>query len=170
MDQINFGFFIAECRKENQLTQEQLAEKIGVSNKSISRWENGKTMPDYSILPALCASLNISINELFSCKKISEDSFRTEADKNLLCALESSATITKDKIKSLKKLWLKKNYYRIILGVIIWFVCILIFKHYDFDVYVSGFMGGIFTTLIYSLLRNDMNYFVEKKLESKEKK
>lgn len=54
MDQTKFGSFIAECRKENKLTQEQLAEKLGVSSKSISRWENGKTMPDYSVLPDLC--------------------------------------------------------------------------------------------------------------------
>ena len=55
MDQTKFGSFIAECRKENKLTQEQLAEKLGVSSKSISRWENGKTMPDYSVLPDLCS-------------------------------------------------------------------------------------------------------------------
>ena len=55
MNQEKIGVFIAKCRKDKNLTQEQLAEKLGVSNKSISRWENGKTMPDYSILKDLCS-------------------------------------------------------------------------------------------------------------------
>ena len=55
MDQIKIGKFILDCRKKKNLTQEQLAEKIGVTSKSISRWENGKTMPDYSLLKDLCS-------------------------------------------------------------------------------------------------------------------
>ena len=61
MDQEKIGKFIARCRKENKLTQAQLAEKLNVSDKSISRWENGKTMPDISLFEPLCEILNISI-------------------------------------------------------------------------------------------------------------
>ena len=64
MEQEKIGKFIAECRKKQKLTQEQLANKIGVTNKSISRWENGKTMPDISLFEPLCNELNISVSEL----------------------------------------------------------------------------------------------------------
>ena len=64
MNQEKIGKFIAQCRKEKNMTQEQLAERLGVTNKSISRWENGKTMPDYSILNELCYVLDINVNEL----------------------------------------------------------------------------------------------------------
>lgn len=66
MDQQKIGKFIALKRKQQTLTQEQLAEKIGVSNKTISKWENGKCMPDYSVLELLCNELSISISELMN--------------------------------------------------------------------------------------------------------
>lgn len=69
MNQEKIGKFITTCRKNKNLTQEELAEKLNVSNKSISRWENGKNMPDYSILKDLCSVLDISINELLSGEK-----------------------------------------------------------------------------------------------------
>lgn len=73
MDQEKIGKFIARCRKENKLTQAQLAEKLNVSDKSISRWENGKTMPDISLFEPLCEILNISIIELLKAKKITNE-------------------------------------------------------------------------------------------------
>lgn len=72
MDQEKIGKFIAECRKEKKLTQEQLADKLGVSNRSISRWENGKTMPDISLFEPLCEELNISINELLKGQRLND--------------------------------------------------------------------------------------------------
>ena len=70
MNQEKIGKFIAECRKEKNLTQEQLAERLGVSNKPISRWENAKTMPDISLFEPLCNELDISFNELLTGEKI----------------------------------------------------------------------------------------------------
>lgn len=64
MDQIAIGKFIFKKRKERNLTQEQLAERLGVSNKTISKWETGKCMPDYSIIRPLCQELNITVAEL----------------------------------------------------------------------------------------------------------
>ena len=74
MDQEKIGRFIAERRKEKNMTQEQMAEKIGVSSKSISRWENGKTMPDVSLFETLCEELNITVNELLKGEKITSKS------------------------------------------------------------------------------------------------
>ena len=78
MTQENIGKFIAEKRKEKNMTQEQLAEKLGVTNRSVSRWENGKTMPDYSLFPAICETLGVSISELLEGKKVHKDNNLTD--------------------------------------------------------------------------------------------
>ena len=66
MDQIKIGKFIAECRKKNNLTQMQLAERLHITDRAISKWENGRSMPDSSIMLELCKILEISINDLLS--------------------------------------------------------------------------------------------------------
>jgi len=66
MNQQNIGLLIATKRREQNLTQKQLAEKIGVSNKTVSKWETGKVMPDYSVIELLCEVLNISVSELIA--------------------------------------------------------------------------------------------------------
>ena len=68
MKQQNTGALIAKRRKEKNLTQEQLAERLQVSNKTVSKWENGKCMPDYSIIELLCKELDITISELLEGK------------------------------------------------------------------------------------------------------
>ena len=70
MDQIKIGKFIAECRKQKNLTQMQLAEKLGITDKAISKWERSIAMPDTSIMLELCDILGISVNELLSGEKI----------------------------------------------------------------------------------------------------
>ena len=84
MDQTKIGKFILDCRKEKGLTQEQLAEKIGVTSKSISRWENGNTMPDYSLLKDLCNELDITVNELLSGEKIKGNDYLNKSEENLV--------------------------------------------------------------------------------------
>ena len=83
MDQVKIGKFISKLRKEKKLTQEELAEKLGITSKSISRWENGKTMPDYSVISLLCDELGITINELLSGEKLKEKNYDAKADENL---------------------------------------------------------------------------------------
>lgn len=72
MNQEKIGLFIAKCRREKNMTQEDLAEKLGVSNKSISRWENGKTMMDITLFEPLCKELDISIIELLNGERIND--------------------------------------------------------------------------------------------------
>lgn len=72
MNQEKIGLFIAKCRREKNMTQEDLAEKLDVSNKSISRWENGKTMMDISLFEPLCNELDISIIELLNGERIND--------------------------------------------------------------------------------------------------
>ncbi len=71
MDQIKIGKFIAQCRRNNDLTQMQLAEKLGITDKAVSKWERGVAMPDTSIMLELCDILKINVNELLSGEKIS---------------------------------------------------------------------------------------------------
>ncbi len=84
MNQIKIGKFIAECRKKNNLTQMQLAEKLNITDRAISKWENGKAMPDSSIMLDLCNELKISVNELLSGEMIEMNNYNEKVEKNLL--------------------------------------------------------------------------------------
>ena len=84
MDQVKIGKFIAECRKSKSLTQMQLAEKLGITDKAISKWERGVAMPDTSIMLALCDILCISVNELLSGEKIVMDNNNQKNEQLLL--------------------------------------------------------------------------------------
>ena len=84
MNQEKIGKFIAEKRKERNLTQEQLAEKLGVTNRSISNWENGKNMPDLSLFKPLCNELNISINELMRGEIIDNKNYINVLEENIV--------------------------------------------------------------------------------------
>lgn len=88
MDQERIGRFIADLRKEKGMTQEQFAEVIGVSSKTVSRWENGRNMPDYSVLEDLTGELGITVNELIRGERIVKDAIIQEYDKNLVSVLK----------------------------------------------------------------------------------
>ena len=84
MDQIKIGRFIAECRKKANLTQMQLAEKLGITDKAISKWERGVAMPDTSIMLELCNILGISVNELLSGEKTNMENNNQKNEQLLL--------------------------------------------------------------------------------------
>ena len=84
MDQIKIGEFIAECRKKQNLTQSQLAEKLGITDRAVSKWENGRAMPDSSLMLDLCSILNISVNELLSGEVIGMENSNKKNEQLLL--------------------------------------------------------------------------------------
>lgn len=84
MDQIKIGAFIAACRKEQKLTQAQLAEKLNITDRAVSKWENGKSMPDSSIMLELCEILGIKVNELLSGERMDTDAYAQSAEENLI--------------------------------------------------------------------------------------
>lgn len=97
MDQIKIGKFIASCRKDKKMTQVQLAEKLGVSDRSISKWENGKCMPDLSIFEGLCKELDINVNELLSGERIEEKDYSKKLEENIISTLDyTNSKITKE--------------------------------------------------------------------------
>ena len=83
MNQTAIGSYIARKRREQNLTQEQLAQQLGVSNKTISKWENGKCMPDYSIIQRLCEAIHVSLPELMDGEDAVEDSVRVYDDEQI---------------------------------------------------------------------------------------
>ena len=84
MDQIKIGKFIAEERKIRKLTQRELADKLSISDKTISKWERGNGFPEVSLLLPLCAELDITVNELLSGERLSETDYKKKAEENMV--------------------------------------------------------------------------------------
>ncbi len=97
MNQTAIGGYIARKRKEQNLTQEQLAQQLGVSNKTISKWEDGKCMPDYSIIQKLCEALHVTLPELMDGEDASEDSVRVYDDEQILNLLRRTQELERQK-------------------------------------------------------------------------
>lgn len=84
MDQVKIGKFIAKCRKNAGLTQMQLAEQLNITDRAVSKWETGKSLPDSSIMLALCDILNITVNDLLSGEVVTMTNYNKELENNLL--------------------------------------------------------------------------------------
>ena len=88
MDTKKIGMFLKELRKQNNMTQEQLGERLGVTNKTVSRWETGNYMPPIECLKRLSDIYIISINEIISGKRLNEENYKMEAEENITVAFE----------------------------------------------------------------------------------
>ena len=97
MNQTTIGSYIAQKRRAKNFTQEQLAEKLGVSNKTISKWENGKCMPDYSIIQKLCDALGVTLPELMDGEDAAENSVRVYDDEQILDLLRRTQELERQK-------------------------------------------------------------------------
>ena len=84
MDQIKIGKFISECRKNANLTQNQLALQLGITDKAVSKWETGHSMPDISLFAPLCKILNISLNELIAGEHIADEEIKEKSEQVLM--------------------------------------------------------------------------------------
>ena len=91
MDQIKIGTFISFLRKEQNLTQRELAERLGVTDRAVSKWENGRGMPDISLMRALCEQLGISINELLSGERLDPPTYREKAEENITALMQKKS-------------------------------------------------------------------------------
>ena len=112
MDQEKIGKFILELRKDKKMTQQELADKIGVTDRAISKWENGRGMPDISLMKPLCEILDITLNELISGEKIDKKEYQKKSDENIL--------------KTIKYTNKKTNFFKKFLICLISFFLILI--------------------------------------------
>ena len=84
MNQIQIGRFIAASRKTQGLTQRQLADKLGISDKTVSKWERGKGLPEVGLMLPLCASLDITVNDLLSGERVSSTDYQKKAEENIM--------------------------------------------------------------------------------------
>ncbi len=111
MDQLKIGKFIAECRKNNKLTQMQLAEKLNITDRAVSKWENGKTMPDSAIMLELCDVLQITVNDLLNGEVVSVENYNKKTQEQLL-------EMVKQKEIADKRLLAFRNFIFIIVNLI----------------------------------------------------
>ena len=118
MDQIKIGKFISSCRKEQGMTQAALAEKLGISDRAVSKWETGKSMPDSGIMLELCELLGINVNELLSGERIMTEVYDKRAEENLL--------EMRRQVEEKNKQLLRTEYLIVIPAVVLGLVLILV--------------------------------------------
>ena len=164
MDQIKMGKFIAALRKEKGLTQEKLGEKLGVTNKTVSRWENGNYMPDVEMLSLLSEEFGVSINELISGERLAAEDFKKAADENLVTALDHSTFTLKEKQAFFKKKWRREHLSTFIFCAIAWLVLMVILRIRHVEPELCGTVGGMLAVLYYAVLNNRMMAYVERQL------
>ena len=99
MDQIKIGKFIAKCRKEIGLTQAELAEKLNITDRAVSKWETGKSMPDSSIMLELCEILKINVNELLSGEVIEMKNYNDKAEKTIMALQKEKESADRKMLK-----------------------------------------------------------------------
>ena len=126
MDQVKIGKFIADCRKKQNLTQMQLAERLGITDRAISKWETGKSMPDSAIMLELCTLLKITVNDLLNGEVVVMENYNKEMENKLL-------ELIKEKEKSDKRMLTLE----VVIGIL---SCIILF--------VPVFLGALLPGLL----------------------
>ena len=96
MSQEKIGKFIAKCRKDKHMTQQELAEKLGVSDRTVGNWENGRNMPDLSLFKPLCKEFNISLNDLMSGDIVEEKEYQEKLEENIINTIDYTNTKIKN--------------------------------------------------------------------------
>lgn len=118
MDQIKVGKFIASCRKEQGMTQATLAEKLGISDRAVSKWETGRSMPDSGIMLDLCELLRINVNELLSGERIMSETYDRRAEENLVAMKKE----VEEKNRQMLRMEYLVSFPAVISGLIMMFV------------------------------------------------
>lgn len=160
MDMKKIGLFLAELRKEKGLTQEQLGEQLGVTNKTISRWENGNYMPPVEMLQELSDLYKISINELVSGERLAEERYRETAEQNIRSALKTSSFTIDEQIAFYKHKWQKDHrsstvfFCVLLVGLLIW--------GYNHVSQTANIIAPLLTTAFCVIRHNLMMAYVER--------
>lgn len=154
MDQKRTGEFLSQLRREKGLTQKELADKIGVSDKTISKWEKGRSIPDLSYIEALCTALGITTNELISGERLSDESYAVKAEENIMNLINENESHK------------KSNLIFITIGIVLCFSAflMLIFYGYGPDNMIHGFLFYLdFPTLLVLALMSCGGVFISGK-------
>ena len=151
MNQEKIGKFIAECRRKKNMTQQELAEKLGVSDRTIGNWENGRNMPDLSLFKPLCDELDISLNDLMSGEVVKSKEYQEKLEENIINTIDYSN----------KKLENKNNFIGLILiifGVLISLSAIAIFPSESSWGAIYSVFGAIISLLGVSRFTKKLNH------------
>ena len=111
------GAFLADLRRQKGWTQEQLGEKLGVTNKTVSRWETGSYLPPVEMLQCLSDLYGITINEILSAERLDEQAYREKAEENIKSALVSRFTL-QERMDYFKKKWRREHIFELIMGML----------------------------------------------------
>jgi predicted transcriptional regulators len=162
MDQKRVGAFIASLRKEKGMTQEALGERLGVTNKTVSRWENGNYMPDIGLLLPLAETLGTSVNELLSGERLTEAAYRERAEKNLVEVLQKSAFSVREKTIYFTRKWNREHRFEMILWAILYLAAGVLAWLFDKS-WIAPVLGPAAVAIVIGL-KNKRACYVEGKL------
>lgn len=162
MDTIKIGIFLAELRKEQNLTQEALGEKLGVTNKTISRWENGNYLPPVDMLKELSELYAVSINEILCGERIEKEQYQEKAEETITGILSGSPFSFKERSDFWKRKWKKDN---LITNLVLAAILLVLFAA---GIVLSKPLvigiAPIFALVVYMVRRNNMMIYVENNL------
>ena len=151
MNQEKIGKFIAERRKEKNITQQELAEKLGVSDRTIGNWENGRNMPDLSLFKPLCQELDISLNDLMSGEKVKDNEYQEKLEENIIHTID----YTNKKIKNYDGII---GLIFIVFGVLISITAIAIFPSESSWGSIYSILGAIISLIGVSRFTKRLTY------------
>ena len=159
MNLIQIGKFIAELRKEQGLTQEQFGKKLGVTNKTVSRWETGSYLPSVDALLCMSEMFSISINEILSGERLNKEEYQKRAEENIKSVLSVSAFTLKERCEYFEKKWKKEHLFENIIYATIIVGMIIYGLFTDNGLHLVGLILAIIWIIVQ---RNRMSAFVEK--------
>lgn len=158
MDVEKIGQYLSSLRHEHNLTQEQLGVKLGVTNKTVSRWETGKYLPPVEALQQLSELYEITINEILSGQKLNQEEYKKKAEENIKSVLEVSTFTLQDKIGFYKQKWKKEHIFEMVLGIILFVAILIIGFILDNGIQVFALILGF----LWSIAKyNEMMQYVE---------
>lgn len=160
MDQNKIGKFIAVLRRQAGLTQEALGEKIGVTNKTVSRWENGNYLPDIEMLRLLAQEFDVSIDELLRGERISDEGLRQKSPENSTAVSKKSVFTVEERKVYFKNKWRKEHVLLLIILILILFAAFAIPFIIDKPQLVG--LAPLVALFEYGYQHNKMMIFVEK--------
>ena len=159
MNLIKIGEFLAKLRKEQGWTQEQLGEKLGVTNKTVSRWENGNYLPPVEVLQLLSELYGLTMNEILSAQRLTLTQYQEKAEENIKTALRSSAFTLKEKIDFYKRKWIRDHLFWLILELIVFIAGSVVILWFFESWLVNVLTWAAFVGLLQQ--RNEMMKYVE---------
>lgn len=158
MDLVRIGQFLSQLRREKNLTQQELGEKLGVTNKTVSRWETGNYLPPVEMLQQLSELYGITINEILSGEPLSDADYKEKAEENIKSALRVSTFTLKEKTEFYKRKWIREHLVGICLAAIGFLAVIIWGTVADNGIYLISTLAAIF---YYAGRRNQMMAYVE---------